>query len=80
MAGLRSLAATCEFGQFLSEALRDQFVCGIRSESTQRKLLSQERTFKQALQTAIADEIAKAETKAIHIHCSGYDNPIVVQA
>ena len=79
-AGLRSLAATCEFGQFFSEALRDQFVCGIRSESTQRKLLSQDRTFEQALQTAIADEIAEAETKAIHSHSSGYANPVVVQA
>ena len=79
-AGLRSLAATCEFGQFLSEALTDQFVCGICSESTQRKLLSQDRTFEQALQTAIADEIAEAETKAIHSHVSGYANPMVVQA
>ena len=62
---LRSLTSTCEFGEFLGHALRYQLVCGIRNESTQRKLLSQERNFEQALQTTIADEIVKSEAKAI---------------
>ena len=38
-AALRKLASTCEFELFLNQALRDQFVCGIRSETTQKKLL-----------------------------------------
>ena len=41
-------------------------VCGIRCESTQRKFLSQDRDFTQALQIAIADEIADSESKALY--------------
>ena len=67
-AELRSLASTCVFGEFLGGAIRDQLVCGIRNESTQQKLLSQERNFEQALQTAIADEIVESEAKTIHIY------------
>ena len=64
-AELRRLASTCNFGEFLSEALRDQLVCGIRSSSTQRKLLSEERSFEQAMQMALADEVADSEAKQI---------------
>ena len=32
VAELRRLAASCEFGAFLDEALRDRFVCGLRSD------------------------------------------------
>ena len=65
VAELRRLASTCNFGEFLSEALRDQLVCGIRSSSTQRKLLSEERSFEQAMQMALADEVADSEAKQI---------------
>ena len=34
-AKLRRLATSCEFGEFLNEALRDRFVCGLRNENTQ---------------------------------------------
>ena len=33
VAELRRLATHCEFGSFLNEALRDRFVCGLRSEA-----------------------------------------------
>ena len=35
MAELRRLAALCEFGDFLNDALRDRLVFGIQSDSTQ---------------------------------------------
>ena len=38
---LRRLAATCSFGSFLEEALRDRLVCGVLSEAMQRKLLTE---------------------------------------
>ena len=41
IAELRRLAARCKFGAYLDEALRDRFVCGLRSERTQQKLLSE---------------------------------------
>ena len=65
-AALRKLASTCEFELFLKQALRDQFVCGVRSESTQKKLLCAERTFEQSVHTALADDIAESEARAIH--------------
>ena len=41
MVELRRLAARCEFGTFLDQALRDRLVFGIRSEYTQKQLLTQ---------------------------------------
>ena len=40
VAELRRLATHCNFGGYLDEALRDQLVCGLRSETTQRRLLT----------------------------------------
>ena len=61
-ARLRHLASTCNFGEFLNRSLRDQFVCGIRNPATRKNLLSEDRTFQQALEVAIADEIAAKES------------------
>ena len=36
----KHLASTCQFGTHLNEALRDRFVCGLRSKETQKKLLT----------------------------------------
>ena len=68
VAKLRRLASTCNFGAFLTEALRDLFVCGIRNGNTEWKLLSKDRSFEQALQIALADEAADAEAKQLHSH------------
>jgi hypothetical protein len=40
VATLRKLAELCNFGDNLNDTLRDRFVCGLREETTQRKLLS----------------------------------------
>ena len=50
LAKLQKLAETCEFGQYREEAIRDRFVCGLCSQSIQRKLLA-EATL--SLQTAV---------------------------
>ena len=41
VADLRRLSIKCEFGEFLDQALRDRFVCGVKSESLQKKLLTE---------------------------------------
>ena len=41
IAELRHLAASCDFGTFLEQALHDRLVLGIRSESKQSQLLTQ---------------------------------------
>ena len=54
---LKRLAVHCNFGTYLTRALRDQFVWGVRSRSTRKKLLSEDRTFDQAVKVAQADEL-----------------------
>nr|CAI5857046.1 unnamed protein product [Callosobruchus analis] len=66
---LRKLASSCHFGQFLDDALRDRFVCLIRSEQLQADKLS----FKTACQKAQAAELAEKQVKDL---ASSTDNPI----
>ena len=40
LADLRHLAITCEFEDFLNQALCDRFVCGLRAEGMQKRLLT----------------------------------------
>lgn len=66
VASLRKLAATCKFGAFLEEALRDRFVCGVKSTELRDRLLSAAHTMKDkdltlalALERALAFEVTK---------------------
>lgn len=52
-------------GELPNRSFRDQFVCCIQNPATRKKLLSEDRTFQQALEVAIADEIAPKES--VHI-------------
>ena len=61
-AHLKKIASTCDFGNDLQTNLRDRFICGLQSESLKKKLLSEELTFQQALDRAIA---AEAETNNV---------------
>ena len=38
---IRQLSMICKFGPFLDDALRDRFVCGLSSEASQKRLLSE---------------------------------------
>jgi transposase InsO family protein len=59
VASLKSLATTCDFGDFLNDALRDKFVCGLKDSHTQRKLLTEENlTFVKAIEIATNNETA----------------------
>ena len=53
------LCTHCNFRSYLDEALRDRFVCGLRSESIVKKLLTEaDLTFKQAMEVAQGMEAA----------------------
>ena len=41
MAELRRLSTHCKFADFQDDALRDRLVCGLRSETTQKRLLAE---------------------------------------
>ena len=59
MAALRRLADKCEYGGHLTQALRDQFVCGLRGVAIQRKLLTMDGlTMEKAYESAYGMEAA----------------------
>ena len=60
----RRLASSCEFGNFLNDALRDRLVCGLSNEATQRRLLTEEKlAFISALELAKSQEVAELQIK-----------------
>nr|XP_042901662.1 uncharacterized protein K02A2.6-like [Parasteatoda tepidariorum] len=70
---LRKLAEDCNFGETLSERLRDQLVCGIRDEEVQRRLLAESKlTLENAISVAVASEVAASQSKHIHTQNSSY--------
>ena len=59
VAELRRLSLHCGYADNLTTALRDQFVLGLRSESTQKKLVKvKNRSLETAIETAKIDETA----------------------
>ena len=69
-AQLKKLSAHYEFGTFLDEALRDHFVCGLRKESIQRKLL-REKTLDFSKALHIAQSMEMVEKKSSELKDSG---------
>ena len=63
LASLKQLAETCDYKAFLDEALRDQLVCGLRSEAIQKRLLTEaELDLKRTLEISQAMEAATKQT------------------
>ena len=74
MAQLKKLAAHCEHtGDQLKESLRDRFICGLCSESIQKKLLLETYTFECVVEIATAE---KAATRDITQHGSRQVNTV----
>ena len=66
VADLRRLSLHCEFGDFLDQALRDRFVCGVKSEALQRRLLTEaDLTIKRAQDIAQTMESADINAKEL---------------
>ena len=71
VAELRKLTTNCDFGDYLEEALRDRFFCGLCSETTQKQLLTEaELTFQHAVE--IAQAIEAAEKKSEQFEKTGH--------
>ena len=63
VAALRKLASTCEFGDYLDQALRNRLVCGLKSGRMQQKLLTETSlSFKKAIEIATGMEAAEVST------------------
>ena len=75
-AGLCTLSHDCQFEGFLNNALRDQFVCGLRSEAIQSRLLSEDGlTLQRALEIAQAQKAAKRDAQKFQ---DTADNPVTL--
>ena len=58
------MSSHCQFKDHLDEALRDRLVCGLRSEASQKKLVTEsELTFQRALEIAQGMEMATAKVQ-----------------
>ena len=70
VADLCRLSLQCEFGDFLDQALRDRFVCGVKSEALQRRLLTEaDLTIKRAQD--IAQHMESADINAKELKADG---------
>ncbi len=66
IAELRRLAITCDFDAFLDQALRDKFVCGLKSESIQKRLLTErDLTVTRAVELASGMETAATDAREL---------------
>ena len=63
-AALRRLATHCKFGNYLEDALRDRFVCGLCNEAIQKRLLAEtDLTLSKAMELAQGMEAADRNTR-----------------
>ena len=57
-AALKKCSEHCAFGTFLEEAVRDRFVCGLRSKQIQKRLLLEKKlTWKEAVEITFSMEV-----------------------
>ena len=67
MAALRRLATTCDFKEYLEQALRDRLVCGLRHEPTQKKQLTESKlTLAKAIEIVQSMEAAEKNSQQIN--------------
>ena len=77
MAQLRWLAVRCKFDAYLQQALRDRFVCGLRSENIQRNLLS-EKNLTLAAAESKARELEAAHKSTLALKKDAVSAPLAV--
>ena len=81
VAALKSLAATCNFGDKLEEMLRDRLVMSLRNESTQRVLLTEkDLTFTRAVEIAVAREAAEKDAREFSQKTTSFSREVPVNA
>lgn len=65
---IKKLAATCDFGTFLEEALRDRLIVGLQNDAIRCKLLAtndKDLTFDRAYSSALGMEAAQGQSKEV---------------
>ena len=68
VAELRKIVKYCEYGEVLSDMLRDRVVFGISNKRVQRRLLQEpDLTFDKALEMALAAETADRDSMRLQV-------------
>lgn len=63
---LKKLSEHCDFGAYLQDALRDRLVCGLNSESIQKRLLTEkDLTYHKAVELAVSMETVARESQQL---------------
>ncbi len=63
---LKKLSEHCQFGGHLQDALRDRFICGLNSESIQKRLLPEtDLTYQKAAEIAVSMETVAREPQQL---------------
>ena len=66
VAVIKGLLEHCEFGSYLEDALWDRFVCGLKCETVQKRLLTEkDLTFKKAVDYAVLTEMAARDIQQL---------------
>ncbi|XP_061721065.1 uncharacterized protein K02A2.6-like [Cydia pomonella] len=66
VAVLKRMSKTCDFGAWLEESLRDQFVCGIHSETIRQRLFAEDKLdFTKAFNLAVSMEAAEKDAAMV---------------
>ena len=73
---LKYLASTCNFGTHLNEALRDRLGCGLRNEEIQKKFLTEEHNFDEALKKALGAKAAEKDVAAFSQKDASHATPV----
>ena len=64
LAELRKMTEYCAFGNFLNDALRDRFVCGMGNSSIRKRLLTEkDLTLEKAVSVAVSMEASSTENE-----------------
>ncbi|XP_047989987.1 uncharacterized protein LOC125229233 [Leguminivora glycinivorella] len=60
------MSKTCDFGTWLEDSLRDQFVCGIHSETVRQRLFAEDKLdFAKAFNLAVSMEAAEKDAAMV---------------
>ena len=80
VAQFRQLSEHCQFGEALSDMLRDRIVCGINDQRIQRRLLSEsDLTLAKAMELSLAMESADKDANTLKTGATGASAQPVLQ-
>ena len=80
VAQFRQLSEHCQFGEALSDMLRDRIVCGINDQCIQRRLLSEsDLTLAKAMELSLAIESADKDANTLKTGATGASAQPVLQ-